>query len=714
MDETTTTDGPGAPASRVVVPGPDGRCARCDRWSPGRYLPERRACCEVLLCAECHNEAVRRGRCAHGSETHVAPPAEGEEAAPPHIRIDTDLVVGRLGKVVAALPGGGEARPGQVEMALAVAAAIESNRHLIVQAGTGTGKSVGYLVPALLSGRKVVVATATKALQDQLAAKDLPFLQAHLDAPFEFAVVKGRSNYFCRQRGREVAGGGDQLDLDGVDAEDLGTGFSAQVMRLLQWGAESETGERSELDFEPTPKAWAQVSVNAMECPGAARCPSGDACFAEFARERAEQADVVVANTHLYGTHLASGGHVLPDHDVVIFDEAHELEDVASSALGLELGAGRFRSLARNARGLLAPDEVVLADELEAMGDRWEVALDPWRNKRLPTELGEELGAVLVLAAERANRLVAAIRKSERDEARKGRALQAGGHLAGDLAFVAGLPSSYVSWVEGPPHAPVFKCSPVEVGPLLSEKLWGDVVAVLTSATIPPHLPARIGIETGAVTELDVGSPFDYPNNALLYCALALPDPRTPAYEAAMHDELERLMRAAGGRTLALFTSWRAMTAAAEALSPRVPWRVLTQSDLPKPALIKAFTDDHTSCLFATMGFWQGVDVPGEALSLVTIDRIPFPRPDEPLLQARRERAGAAAFRVIDLPRAATLLAQGTGRLIRSATDRGVVAILDPRLGKAGYRWDLVRALPPMKRTRDRADVEAFLAPLRP
>jgi ATP-dependent DNA helicase DinG len=657
---------------------------------------------------------VRRATCADGVEVALAPLADGEEPAPAVIRIDTALVLGQLAKIVAALPGGGEARPGQEEMAVAVATAIESNRHLIVQAGTGTGKSVGYLVPALLSGRKVVVATATKALQDQLAAKDLPFLQEHLAAPFEFAVVKGRSNYFCRQRGREVAGGGDTLAFDGLDADDLGTGFSAQVMRLLQWGAESETGDRSELDFEPSPKAWAQVSVNAMECPGAARCPSGDACFAEFARERAEQADVVVANTHLYGTHLASGGHVLPDHDVVIFDEAHELEDVASSSLGLELGAGRFRSLARNARGLLAPDEVSLADELEAMGDRWEVALDPWRNKRLPAGFADpELEAVLVLAAERANRLVSAIRKSEKDEARKGRALQAGGHLAGDLAFIAELPASYVSWVEGPAHAPMFKCSPVEVGPLLSEKLWGGVTAVLTSATIPPLLPDRIGIATDAVTELDVGSPFDYPTNALLYCALSLPDPRQPAYEAAMHDELEALMRAAGGRTLALFTSWRAMTAAAEALSPRVPWRVLTQSDLPKPALIKAFTDDHESCLFATMGFWQGVDVPGASLSLVTIDKIPFPRPDEPLLQARRERAGAAAFRVIDLPRAATLLAQGTGRLIRSAADRGVVAILDPRLGKAGYRWDLVRALPPMKRTRDRAEVEAFLAHVR-
>ena len=641
-----------------------------------------------------------------------------DEPAPP-VHIDEDVLIAALDRVVAALPGGGESRPGQRDMAIAVAKAIEHERHLIVQAGTGTGKSLGYLVPALLSGQKVVVATATKTLQDQLATNDLPFLKKHLPSPFEFAVLKGRSNYFCRQRGSEVAGGGETLALEDADpadrdSGDRSTGLFDQLRRLLAWSAETKTGDRSELDFEPSPKAWAQVSVNAMECPGASRCPKGDVCFAESARQRAERADVVVVNTHLYGAHLASEGRVLPDHDVVVFDEAHELEDVASSSLGLELGAGRFRALARNSRGLLQPNEVALADELEAMGGRWEIAIEPWRNKRIPTPVvDDDLVAALELATSRTSRLIAAVRKSDVDEARRTRALQAGGHLAGDLAFIVELPATYVSWVEGTTGTPIFKCSPVEVGPLLSEKLWSDVTAVLTSATIPPLIADRLGLERQTVSELDVGSPFNYEDHALLYCALDLPDPRNPGYEQAMHDELEALIRAAGGRTLALFTSWRAMTAAAAALSTRLPWRVLTQSDLPKPALIKAFADDETSCLFATMGFWQGVDVPGVSLSLLTIDRLPFPRPDEPLLQARRERAGAAAFRLIDIPRAATMLAQGTGRLIRSANDRGVVAVLDSRLGKANYRWDLIRALPPMRRTRRRADVEAFLAPVR-
>jgi ATP-dependent DNA helicase DinG len=223
-------------------------------------------------------------------------------------------------------------------------------------------------------------------------------------------------------------------------------------------------------------------------------------------------------------------------------------------------------------------------------------------------------------------------------------------------------------------------------------------------------MAARLGLSPGQCDEIDVGSPFDYERQALLYCAADLPDPRRPPYDAAMHDELTWLIRAAGGRTMALFTSWRAMQAAASAVRDRVPYDVLTQDELPKPALLAKFSAEESSCLFATMGFWQGVDVPGPALSMVVLDRIPFPRPDEPLHQARRERAGSSAFETVDLPRAATLLAQGAGRLVRSATDRGVVAVLDPRLASASYRWALVRALPPMRRSRRRDDVAEFFA----
>ncbi|MHB8464323.1 MAG: ATP-dependent DNA helicase, partial [Acidimicrobiales bacterium] len=417
---------------------------------------------------------------------------------------------------------------------------------------------------------------------------------------------------------------------------------------------------------------------------------------------------VVVVNTHLYGAHLASGGHVLPDHDLVVFDEAHELEDVAAASLGMELTAGRFRGLAAVARGLVADRRV--ADDLAGAGDLLETVLAPHIGQRLQRPLAGEIDTLLTIAAERVTRLTAAARKASDQDARRARVLQAGGHLAGDLAMLRAPADTDVTWVEGSAHAPVLRMAPVDVGERLAACLWGEVTAVLTSATIPPLLPARLGIPT--CDELDVGSPFAYEEQALLYCAAHLPDPRQPAYEAKMHDELSWLIDAAGGRTLALFTSWRAMQAAAAVVRDRTPHRVLTQTDLPKPALVAAFTDDETSCLFATMGFWQGVDVPGRALSLVVIDRVPFPRPDEPLQAARRDRAGAGAFRIVDLPRAATLLAQGAGRLIRSSTDHGVVAVLDPRLAKASYKWDLVRALPPMRRTKDRAEVAAFLADL--
>jgi ATP-dependent DNA helicase DinG len=617
-------------------------------------------------------------------------------------------VADALQRVTSALPGGGEARRGQVEMADAVASAMLEHRHLIVQAGTGTGKSLAYLVPALLLGEKVVVATATKALQDQLAGKDLPFLASHLGIPVDFAVLKGRSNYLCRQRANETQGGAnDQMDLDQLDRDALGT-HAAEVVRVLDWVRTTRTGDRADLDFEPRPQVWGGLSVSATECPGALRCPAGESCFAEAARQRAEEAAVVIVNTHLYGAHLASGGHVLPDHDVVVFDEAHELEDVAAASLGLEVGAGRLRALARVAAGVIA--QRTITDDLNGAADLFDAALATAVGRRQPEGLDDALGSAVTVVAERVNRVMSAVRAAGDGDARKARALQAAGHLAADLTVVRSATASDVVWVEGPPHAPVLRVAPVDVGERLADLLFGTVTAVLTSATIPPRLGDRLGIPADRLDVRDVGSPFAYDRQGLLYCAAHLPDPRCPEYEPAMHDELEHLMKAAGGRTLALFTSWRAMRAAADALRSRVPYEILTQSDLPKPKLVERFAATEAACLFATMGFWQGVDVPGPSLSLVTIDRIPFPRPDEPLWQARRDRAGPAAFRSVDLPRAATLLAQGAGRLIRAAGDRGVVAVLDPRLASASYRWELVRALPPMRRTRQRADVEAFLA----
>jgi ATP-dependent DNA helicase DinG len=644
-----------------------------------------------------------------------------------------------------------EERPAQAAMADAIGRAIRERHHVVVQAGTGTGKSLAYLVPALALGTRAVVSTATKALQDQLASRDLPHLAAALGVPFEFAVLKGRSNYICRQRVAEVGGGDQQLALDadtatGAAAADAGPPadlgrLGREIRTLVAWAESAATGDRAELEWEPSPAAWAQVSVGARDCPGAGRCPSGSVCFAEAARDRAADADVVIVNTHLYATALAIDGELLPPHDVVVFDEAHELEDIASAAFGFEIGAGRFQALARTTRPLLDDPATALAvdDAGLLLGD----ALRPFRGAVLPRPLDDATQERLTVARERVQRLQADVRRASRaaageagaggaaggrggrgvgDEAggdgraRHLRAQQAATHLLRDLDQVLGLSDRQVAWVEGPDHTPLLRVAPLDVGEAFRERLWGredSPTAVLTSATIPPRLAERLGLPPGSFDVLDVGSPFAYDEQALLYCPVHLPDPRDAGYEAALHDELAALIEAAEGRTLALFTSWRAMTAAADALRPRCKWPLLTQSDLPKPALVARFATDEHSCLFATMGFWQGVDVPGSALSVVAIDRLPFPRPDDPLLQARRAHLGRDAFGLIDVPRAATMLAQGTGRLIRSRSDRGVVAVLDSRLGKARYRWDLVRALPPMRRTRFRSEVEAFLAPLR-
>ncbi len=669
-------------------------------------------------------------------------------------RAGDDGVAG-LEKITAEMAGG-EHRPEQEEMCRAVGEAFVTGIHLVVQAGTGTGKSLAYLVPAALSGRKVVVATATKALQDQLAGKDLPLVEAALGlgAPLDFAVLKGRSNYVCRQRVSEVGVGGIQAELgdpgsqgpdggpdrpeavpgrSGADDDQAAgappEGMVEEVRRLIAWSQTTDSGDRADLTFEPSERAWGMLSVGPRECPGAFNCPSGGQCFAEAARDRAASADIVVVNTHLYGAHLASGGAVLPEHDVVVFDEAHELEEVMTASLGVELTPGRFRALATAARPLVEPKDADVLESLAGVGEQLGVLLRDLVGTRVldgagAAAGGRELAELLDRGAELSRRAVDALRRggaqrsflsegsggADPDRAsRKTRALQAATHLADDLHRLVSRTDGEVAWVDGTRRSSRLRLSPIDVGPALASSLWGEVTSILTSATIPPLLVQRVGLEDFPTEELDVGSPFDYRSHALLYVARHLPDRRSAGAEEAIHEELARLIEAAGGRTLALFTSRRATESAAEALAEALPYALLRQGDLPKAKLLEEFARDETSCLFATLGFWQGVDVPGRALSLVTIDRLPFPRPDDPLLQARRDRAGGRAFSVVDLPRAATLLAQGAGRLIRTAEDRGVVAVLDPRLATASYRGVLLSTLPPMRRSVDIDEVESFL-----
>ena len=603
-------------------------------------------------------------------------------------------------------------------MSRRIAEAIEEGSHLVIRAGTGTGKSLAYLVPAILSGQRTIVATATKALQDQLAGKDLPFLVEHLDHQFNFAVLKGRSNYVCRQRLDEVAGSEAQQALDGL-AE---TANADELQAIAAWADTTETGDRADLPIQPTPATWAAVSVGSHECPGAVKCPRGGDCFSEKARSAAAGADVVVTNLHLYGIDVATDGMILPEHDLAILDEAHQTEDVLAQACGFELRGGRFTALVRNARSILTGSRAI-EDVNNLVGHLVDALAGHVGRRLVPAEDGD-LRSALELARSRLAGLRSELMNIPTTgpgdvAARRARALQTLGTLSGDVDAALNLdggpmPGAKVAWVEGRADRPVLHVAPVEVGEVLNQKLWGDRTVILTSATVPANLADRLGMTDHPHRFEDVGSPFDFDRQALLYCATSLPDPREADYRAACHDEIERLAVAAGGRMLALFTSRRALDEAVEALRDRLPWTVLHQDDLPKPLLMARFAEDETSCLFGTKGLWHGIDVPGTSLSLVVIDRIPFPRPDDPLLSARRDLVGSGAFREIDLPLAATELAQGAGRLIRTGDDIGVVAVLDRRLAtNRSYRWDLLEAMPPMARTSDSREVVSFLEGLR-
>lgn len=617
-----------------------------------------------------------------------------------------------------------EIRPGQRQMATAVEEAIAEGRHLVVQAGTGTGKTIAYLVPAMLAGKRTVVATATKALQDQLAGKDLPFLvealSDYLGHEVSWAVLKGRRNYVCRQRIAEVTGqtvdtgkGRGKRDDSPtlLDLDDFSSTTRREVDRIVTWAATTRTGDFADLDFNPSERATLAVSVGSEECPGANRCPFGGSCFAEMALARAAEAEIIVVNTHLYGNHIASEGALLPEHDIVIVDEAHGLEDIMSDTVGMSIGEGSFTYFAGAVRRIL--DDPKLNQDITDVGLMLNEVLAPGLGTRLsaplPVAVAEVLARGRLVVAATLDGLRRIETKDDDSNQRKLRAQMLANRLAATLDGALGIDATFVPFVTGRADRPKLDIAPLDVAPILREGVWSKHPAILTSATIPTNMPTRVGLPADGTDMLDVESPFDYQESSVLYCSTSLPEPNSPQFTARMHEELFHLITAAGGRTLALFTSYRAMDAAVTEMRKRLSVTVLAQNEYQRGQLVRMFSEDETSCLFATASFFQGIDIPGRTLSLVTLDRIPFPRPDDPLLSARREALGDRAFRDIDLPRAATLLAQATGRLIRNASDRGVVAVFDPRLGTKGYRREILAAMPPMRRSTNRAEVEDFL-----
>ena len=620
--------------------------------------------------------------------------------------VDEDHALAVLDAVTADLPGGGEAREGQRTMTRLVARALSTKQPVIIEAGTGVGKSLAYLVPAALSGQRVVIATATKNLQDQLATKDAPLVTVHAPGT-RLAVLKGKSNYLCRNRAAQAGPG--QLSFD--DGERVPRGVASQMRRILAWANDTSTGERDELTFDVDERAWRSLSVSPQECLGRLQCPQGQSCFAELAKDRAGEADIVIVNTHLYAAHLASGAMLLPTHDVVVFDEAHEAPDIFASLLGTSLTPARLRGLALAARPLLGPDADESLSELAGVADRLATSLAIQYDAQRLAGLDEDVERELARASDLVTRVIESLRAvSATDasaEARRLRTLGPAVHLGNDLVRLRGVGEGELIYLTRREREVEIELSLIDVGPRLAEDLWPGVTAVLTSATIPDSLGASLGLDAPLER---VESPFDYREHAVLYVP-HLPARNDPSCEAAIIDELVALITAAGGRTLALFTNRSVMNRVADAVAERLATPVLVQGTLSRQRLIAEFRDSVSASLFAVTSVWQGVDVPGHSLSLVTIDRLPFRVPGDPLAEARRERA-ANPFYDVDLPRAAMLLAQGVGRLIRSATDRGVVAVLDTRLAEANYRGALFQKLPPMRRTRDRPFVEAFLREL--
>lgn len=620
---------------------------------------------------------------------------------------------------------GGARREGQVRMTNAVARALATHRHLAVQAGTGTGKSMAYLVPAIEHAQRtdstVVVSTATIALQNQLVGRDLPRLVEALDGVVDrtpsFAIVKGRSNYVCLQRvGQAEADDAAQPSLDSGSPVEL-TELGAHMQRVRDFAQDSDTGDRDDLVPGVPDTVWRAVSVTAKECIGASRCPFGADCFAEKARAEASDVDVVVTNHAMLAIDALADANILPEHDVVIVDEAHELDARITAVATTELSAQAL-VLAANRAAKLDP-AAKAADDLKGLADELNDMLQLEQQGRL-LELTDHVQDTLVGVRDTVMRLRDKIRsgaapdESDNDPERAAERQNLANHL---LELHEGIVRMFDT-LEAPPdktrdvlwlNNKTLKVAPLSVAGLLSDRLFSSNTVVLTSATLSVGgnfnaLAAAWGLPKGTWDGLDAGTPFDPRKAGILYTPRHIPEPGRDGLAPATLDEIAGLIMAAGGRTLGLFASRRAAEQAAAEMRKRLPFDILCQGDDTIPALVKRFADSENTCLFGTLTLWQGVDVPGRSCSLVIIDKIPFPRPDDPLLQARKEAADAAGrngFMEVAATHASLFMAQGAGRLLRSVDDRGVVAVLDKRLVEKRYGSFIRSSMPSFWPTHD-------------
>ncbi|MEU6642021.1 ATP-dependent DNA helicase [Saccharomonospora sp. NPDC046836] len=644
---------------------------------------------------------------------------------------------------------GGAEREGQVEMAEAVGKAIRTGEHLAVQAGTGTGKSLAYLVPAIRYAVEreatAVVSTATIALQRQLVDRDLPRLAKALKKPLgrepTFAILKGRRNYLCMHRVHTGAPEEpeDTALFDAFAASRVGR----EVKRLHEWSSDTETGDRDELVPGVSEQAWRQVAVTAKECLGVARCPVGTDCFAEQARAEAGRADIVVTNHALLAIDALQEYQVLPEHELVIIDEAHELVDRVTSAATAELTTSMISAATRRCGRLI---DAGIADRLLEAGDGLALVLDDSPAGRMDA-LPQPLGGALTVIRDAAHACLTALGSERKEDVDEATARKLARSLLDDVhdtavrlldAFDEDQAHRHdVVWLSNDrysasPRPPAVHVAPLSVAGLLRERVFARSTTVLTSATLalggafdtlarqwglPPSPKPTVKAEGTATDKpapadsdgprwsgLDVGSPFDYRRNGILYVAKHLPPPGRDGLGEPTLDEIAELIDAAGGRALGLFSSMRAAKQATEELRDRVKYPILCQGEDATALLVGKFADDPRTCLFGTLSLWQGVDVPGPALQLVLVDRLPFPRPDDPVASARQravEARGGNGFLTVAATHAALLLAQGAGRLHRAMADKGVVAVLDSRLATARYGGFLRNSLPPLWPTHD-------------
>ncbi|MDX6502282.1 MAG: ATP-dependent helicase DinG [Blastocatellia bacterium] len=647
-----------------------------------------------------------------------------------------------LAVAVAAL--GGSERQGQLDMATAVAQAFDTGEHLVVQAGTGTGKSLAYLIPSIVRAvsddAPVVVSTATIALQRQLVDRDLPRLADSLaDAlPREpkFALLKGRRNYLCLNKIHGSTEGSAGEDSD-VPQEELFnpmavSALGRDVQRLTDWASSTESGDRNDLKPGVPDRSWSQVSVSARECIGVARCQFGTECFSERARARAGRADVVVTNHALLAIDAVSDSAVLPEHTLLVVDEAHELTDRVTSVATAELTSATLGVAARRIARLVGPE---LVQRLEAASATFSSAIHDAQPGRIDY-LDDELATYLTALRDAASAARSAIEGTNDARAASARAEAAAALIEiSDTAarilasFGPAIPDrTDIVWLDheesrGTPRS-VLRVAPLSVADLLATRVFSRATTVLTSATLTvggafDAMATAWGLsgKEESWRGLDVGSPFHHAKSGILYVAAHLPPPgRDGAGSAEQLTEIAELVAAAGGRTLGLFSSMRAARAAAEAMRARLTTPVLCQGDDSTSALVEQFAADPATSLFGTLSLWQGVDVPGSSLSLVLIDRIPFPRPDDPLLTARQRAVaarGGNGFMAVAASHAALLLAQGAGRLLRRVDDRGVDAVLDSRKATARYGGYLRASLPPFWATTDATRVREALERLR-